>query len=110
MTSPSITADEAPAAGERNELQLELPAGEDEVSYPKGLKINTVAIKGMRNKPVMLSRVPWEDIVQMNPHMRGIPSRYAIEYRQQLIRVWPAARTTLTLIVELIPHSEHEHG
>jgi hypothetical protein len=92
------------------DLLIDLPVGVQEMSYPRGLKINTVAIKGMRNKPVPLVRVPWEEIVQMPQFMRGIPDRYAIEYRQHLIRVWPAARTTLTLIVELIPHSEHEHG
>jgi hypothetical protein len=100
MTSPSITADQAPAAGERNELQVELPAGVDEVSYPRGVKIKEVKLKGMRNKPVPLTRRPWEEIVQMNQFTRGVPDRYAIEYRQHLIRVWPAARTNLTLIVD----------
>lgn len=79
MNDPTITADESPAVAETRELQIELPAGEDEVSYPRGVKIKDVKLKGMRNKPVPLTRRPWEEIVQMNQFTRGVPDRYALE-------------------------------
>jgi hypothetical protein len=62
-----------------------LSAGVHEVVCPKGLKINQVKLKGMRNKPVMLLRVPREDIAQISTSTRAaFPKRYAIEYRRHV--------------------------
>jgi hypothetical protein len=67
MSETMITADEAAAPAETNELLIELPAGVDEASDLRGVKIKDVKLKGMRNRPVMLLRVPSEDIVKMDP-------------------------------------------
>jgi hypothetical protein len=48
--------------------------------------------------------------VQMNQFTRGVLDRYALEYRAHIIRVWPPAPTTFTLIADLTPSVELDGG
>jgi hypothetical protein len=50
MSDATITAGEMPTMAEASELQIELPAGEVEVSYPRGVRIKEVKLKGMRQR------------------------------------------------------------
>jgi hypothetical protein len=107
MNDQTITADEVPAQPEERELQIDLPAAVDQGVRSSRIEDQRCQASGMRNKPVPLARVPWEDIVQMNQHTRGLPDPYAMEFRRHVIRVWPASVHQLTLIVGM-PSGELE--
>jgi hypothetical protein len=80
---------------------LPLPLGVAEIDYPAHWKISRVMLKGMRNRPLQLTRVRWEDINRYSPHMRGIPRMYALDFKDKLIRVWPEPVNEFTLLIEL---------
>jgi hypothetical protein len=41
----------------------------------------------MRNRPVTLWRVPWEEILPLNEFARGVPDSFALEFRRHVIKV-----------------------
>jgi len=81
-------------------IALELHAGELTIRYPSEMRIKSVQIKGMRNKPLNLSHITWNDFLRLNPSMSGFPTYYSLEYKKHLIGFWPRPLSTLTVLVD----------
>jgi len=84
------------------QVALELHAGELTIRYPSEIRIKSVQIKGMRNKPMNLSHITWNDFLRMNPSMSGFPIYFAVEYKKHLIGFWPRPLLTLTVLIDRV--------
>jgi hypothetical protein len=84
---------------------IRLNAGECEAEYPKGFYVHAVNMVGMRGRKLKLKRVRWDDLQRYAPDLRGLPTCYALEFRDRKVRVWPAPINGVDLVLE---HGELE--
>jgi len=93
---------------ETTRMEIPLPIGRNAVPYPKDLKIQNVQIRGMRNRPVNLKRVPWKEFLAMNRTLRGFPSVFSLNFREHLIGIWPAPLQTYELLIDTTTAAEKD--
>jgi hypothetical protein len=85
--------------------KIRLNAGECEAEYPKGFYVHVVNMVGMRGRGLKLKRVRWDDLARYARDLRGLPTCYALEFRDRKVRVWPAPINGIDLVLE---HGELE--
>ena len=80
---------------------IPLPIGARTVSYPADVEIISVKLRGVRNRPLVLHRIRWEEWERYSTMVRGVPTMYSLNFKQRLIGVWPASLQGYELLVQL---------